>query len=196
MLNLRIVRLKGGACTCKRFVCAISGACTWKFVFSVYFVVCNKRSLYMKIWESCIDKVEPVHVYVFFARSVQCTILGASVQGGQGSLDALSCRSFSAKEPLIIGLFCRKWRTKIRHPRTPRHPVVEIIKLIIRNAPRRGVVDGKDADHRGAYDVGDDLSYISKQTYIYIHTYRYRYMYVYIHIYTCVHIHTCDLNVS
>ena len=28
---------------------------------------------------------------------------------------ALSCRSFSAKEPLIIGLFCEKWPIKIRH---------------------------------------------------------------------------------
>jgi len=29
--------------------------------------------------------------------------------------DALRCRSFLAKEPLIIGLFCRKWPIRIRH---------------------------------------------------------------------------------
>jgi len=28
----------------------------------------------------------------------------------------IGCRSFSEKEPLIIGLFCGKWPTKIRHP--------------------------------------------------------------------------------
>jgi len=28
------------------------------------------------------------------------------VQGEKDALDALSCRSLSAKEPLIIGLFC------------------------------------------------------------------------------------------
>jgi len=31
------------------------------------------------------------------------------VQGCEDPQDALSCRSFSAKEPLIIGLFCGKW---------------------------------------------------------------------------------------
>jgi len=30
------------------------------------------------------------------------------VQGGEDSLDALNCRSFSAQEPLIIRLFCGK----------------------------------------------------------------------------------------
>ena len=30
------------------------------------------------------------------------------VQGGENPCDALSCRSFSAKEQIIVGLFCRK----------------------------------------------------------------------------------------
>jgi len=29
-----------------------------------------------------------------------------ALQGGEDLFDALSCRSFSAKEPLITGLFC------------------------------------------------------------------------------------------
>jgi len=29
-----------------------------------------------------------------------------SIQGGEDPYDALSCMSFSAKEPLILGLFC------------------------------------------------------------------------------------------
>ena len=31
-----------------------------------------------------------------------------NVQGGEDALDALSCRSLFAKEPRIVGLFCRK----------------------------------------------------------------------------------------
>jgi len=34
-------------------------------------------------------------------------------------------RSFSAKEPPIIGLFCGKWPVKIRHPVGLRHPVMQ-----------------------------------------------------------------------
>jgi len=30
--------------------------------------------------------------------------------------DAVTCRSLSAKEPIIIGLFCGKWPIKIRYP--------------------------------------------------------------------------------
>jgi len=47
----------------------------------------------------------------------------SALQGGEDTYDALSCRSFFAKEPLIIGLFCGKWPVKIRHPMGLRHPV-------------------------------------------------------------------------
>jgi len=39
-------------------------------------------------------------------------------------LAVASCRSFFAKEPLSIGLFCRKWPRKMRHPMDLRHPVL------------------------------------------------------------------------
>ena len=42
-------------------------------------------------------------------RSLPCTL-----QDGGDAYNALRCRSLSAKEPLIIGLFCDKWRTKIK----------------------------------------------------------------------------------
>jgi len=45
------------------------------------------------------------------------------IQGGKDPEDALSCRSYSAKELLIMGLFCGKWPIKIRHPLTRRHTV-------------------------------------------------------------------------
>ena len=37
-------------------------------------------------------------------------------QGGKDPQDAFNCRSLLAKEPWIIGLFCRKWPVKVRHP--------------------------------------------------------------------------------
>ena len=45
------------------------------------------------------------------------------LQCGEDSWDALSCGSFLAKEPLIVGLFCGKWPMKIKHPVTLCHPV-------------------------------------------------------------------------
>jgi len=45
------------------------------------------------------------------------------VQGGEDSQDALRCRSFFAKEPLIIGLFCGIGPVKIRQSMTLRHPI-------------------------------------------------------------------------
>jgi len=45
------------------------------------------------------------------------------LQGGEPPLDAVSCGSLSAKEPLSIGFFCGKGPTMIRHPMRLRHPV-------------------------------------------------------------------------
>ena len=42
------------------------------------------------------------------------SLFTSCVQGGEHRKDALSCRSLSAKEPPIIGLFCRKWCMIIR----------------------------------------------------------------------------------
>jgi len=49
------------------------------------------------------------------------------LQGGEDPQDAFSCRSFFAKEPLIIGLFCGKWPIKIRHPMGLRHPELPLL---------------------------------------------------------------------
>jgi len=47
------------------------------------------------------------------------------IQSGEDSdaQNALNCRSLSAKESLIIGLFCGKWSMKLRHHSYPRYPV-------------------------------------------------------------------------
>jgi len=46
------------------------------------------------------------------------------IQGGKDAEDAISCRSLSAKEPLIMGLFCGKRPIKIRQPMGLCHPVL------------------------------------------------------------------------
>jgi len=51
------------------------------------------------------------------------TYIWLCLHGGEEPYDALSCRSFFAKEPLIIGLLCGKWPKKIRHPMGPCYPV-------------------------------------------------------------------------
>jgi len=48
------------------------------------------------------------------------------VQGGEDPYDALSCRSFFAREPLIIWLFCGKCPVKIRHHMSLGHPVSSV----------------------------------------------------------------------
>ena len=45
---------------------------------------------------------------------------------------ALSRRSFFAKEPLIIGLFCEKWPMKIRHHMGLCHPVNWVASWLFR----------------------------------------------------------------
>jgi len=61
------------------------------------------------------------HMCLFqYVTAIHCNTL----QGGEDQQDALSCRSFFAKEPLIIGLFCGKWPIKIRHSLGLRHPVM------------------------------------------------------------------------
>jgi len=49
------------------------------------------------------------------------------LQGGEDAQDALCCRSLSAKEPRIIGLFCGKRPVKIRHPVHLRHAVLNLL---------------------------------------------------------------------
>jgi len=46
-----------------------------------------------------------------------------ALHGGKDAYDALGCRSLSANQPLITGLFCGKRYIKIRHPMRGCHPV-------------------------------------------------------------------------
>ena len=52
-----------------------------------------------------------VYIYIYHIHVYVVNVLflaQPSVQGDEDSEDVLICRSFSAKEPLIIGLFCGK----------------------------------------------------------------------------------------
>jgi len=76
-----------------------------------------------------------IYIYIFIVSSFMYTknvftylkspllLLLILLQGDEEACTALSCRSCSAKEPQIIGLFCGKRPIKIRHPLPFRHPV-------------------------------------------------------------------------
>jgi len=81
-------------------------SCMWQDSF-IYVIL----SLYT--WNVCTC----LYVYMY----IHVCIFIYVIQG-----DALSCRSFFAKAPLIIGLFCGKWLVKIRHPMGLRHPVLSL----------------------------------------------------------------------
>jgi len=69
-----------------------------------------------------IHHLTQIHSYIIY--------LYLGLQGGEDSQDALSCKSFFAKQPLIIGLFCGKWTTQIRQAVTLCHPVSIISCLL------------------------------------------------------------------
>jgi len=70
------------------------------------------------------------HVWIAMQSIHPCRSMGA-IQGGEGSWDPLSCRSFSTKEPLNTGHFCGKWPIKIRDPMSLCHPVVYVAMCIV-----------------------------------------------------------------
>jgi len=88
------------ACVCVRVcvsVCVCGGVCRCLCVWLYVHVILR----------ACQQVCACAHVYL-----PHCV---AAVQGGEDAWDALNCRSLSAKEPIILGLFCGQWRIKIRH---------------------------------------------------------------------------------
>jgi len=59
--------------------------------------------------------------------------------------DAWSCTSLSAKEPLLIRLFCGKWPVRIRHPTGFRHRACQLTGFI-----RQGSFDWSRVDLRAS----------------------------------------------
>jgi len=73
-------------------------------------------------------------------------------QGGEDPQDALSCRSFSAKEPLIIGLFCGKRPLQRRHPMGLRHPTLTCEKKHFRRVSECCIYDVSRVSEWCVYD--------------------------------------------
>jgi len=106
------------------------------------------------------------------------------LQGGEDPWDALGCRSFFAKEPLILGLFCMTWPIKIRHPVTLRHPVLRYIYNVLLFCKHMNQSTSPSPRERAKWHVAADLvrgRFIANSFALHIHRVslllRYIYMY-------------------
>jgi len=82
--------------------------------------MCDKN--YLPVWHDSIVRVTRL-IYTFaMTHSYVChdSFVRQPSAGWRKPIGCLSCRSISAKKPLIIGLFCGKWPVNIRHPMTLR----------------------------------------------------------------------------
>ena len=82
--------------------------------------VCMKKTMhtYMCVCMFYFD----THVYVYMDAHFMLRM-----QGGEDAKDASTCRSLSANEPIITGLFCGKRPIQIRHRMPFCHPVVALL---------------------------------------------------------------------
>ena len=134
-----------------------------------------------------------------------------NVTGWQRCIGCLICwRSLSAKKPLFIGLFCRKWTLKIRHHTHVRQPCsvrcawwscspARTLAACVRcQDDIRSTTDQNVRFHKNQFDGTYDMIYIHIcmcvciYIYIYIYTYIYIciYIYIYIYIYTNINVYT------
>jgi len=108
-----------------------------------------------------------IYVYIYTRSTRKHTNIHT---GWRRPIHALSCRSFLAKEQLIIGLFCGKWPIKIRHPISLHHPVYIYMPLYPEKRPRHSE------------------NILTHNTWIHI----YIYMYMCINTYDSGSMHICD----
>jgi len=118
-----------------------------------------------------------------FRLSKMCLELGAvssvKIQGSKDVWNALSCRSFSAKEPLNIELYCGI-PAKARHAMYLRRPAVSLQCQI------------------SVYAIKSVYCIYIYSTYMYIHIYVHKhivYIYVFIHlyIYICIYMYRYNM---
>jgi len=89
-------------------------------------VISNAYMTFLFIYDSPTYYIACKHNYICMGESYHIYTwvdISYIIQRSEDPFDASSCRSFPAKEPLIIGLFCGKWPIKIRHPMGLRHLV-------------------------------------------------------------------------
>ena len=77
--------------------------------FFLFFEEVTRARAHMRKSKLCSDCAWIIVQQVDFWVSKLTLCQKNVVQGGEDIEDASSCRSFFAKETLIIGLFCRKW---------------------------------------------------------------------------------------
>jgi len=131
-----------------------------------------------------------LHNCLAIAKKLYHFAVSQTIQGSEDSYDPVSCRSFSTKEPLNIGHFCRQWPINIRDPMSLRHPV----PIFWPWSPI--FTKGPHIFAKGPYTCADEpytYRYIQLCTYKYICIDMYIYMYIQrcTHIYTLTHTRTC-----
>jgi len=112
-----VVCMIGDASQCEREKRECAGVCLFVYHF-LYLTVC----VWMCIGSTMTHILNSLYrdTYTKLILSICWTLM---IQDGEDAVDALRCRSLSAKEPLIVRLFCGKWPIKIRHPVRLRHPL-------------------------------------------------------------------------
>ena len=96
------------------------------FLICVHMYVCKILFLWQIRMYMCI------HIHIYIYKSCLCIfvvlhLIGCAARYRVAKTHRMPYlyRSFSTKEPPIIGLFCGKWPAKIRHPIGLRHPVMQ-----------------------------------------------------------------------
>jgi len=108
----------------------------------------------------------------------------------------ISCRSFSAKEPLSIELFCGKWPVKIRHPMDlclmPLPPCRESVRNLLEIYSYNLQNEGTESIllHFIRIFLTCVYKYVNEyEVHTYIYTDEHTYTHVYVYICTCLHVH-------
>jgi len=72
--------------------------------------------------KSC-EKLHPIHIHTPISHIFNIYLYADTNTGWQWPVWCLKSHVIFRIKPLIIGLFCGKWATKVWHPKTLRHPI-------------------------------------------------------------------------
>jgi len=118
------------------------------YIYVTIFLFCFIYSYIYTFIHTCISPHTHICIQIYIYEHIQTPC----ITGWRRPIECLiSCRSFFAREPLIIGLLCGNCHTKIRHPTGLRHPVLDF-------GQKKSQITG---------------CFLDKHTCIYTNTYRY-----------------------
>jgi len=86
------------------------------------YVVCHEPFLVPPTYNFPRLRMPYLYMYMGIGTDVNVFHLSCCMASHMSQASYASCRSLSAKEPLIIGLFCGKWPMNIRHLMHLRYP--------------------------------------------------------------------------